>query len=53
MEFEGRKPPGEEKITQISEEDPGPRRQFNQKPRNGRGVLDLGDWGNREHIFPY
>jgi hypothetical protein len=52
LEFEGRKPAGQEEIAQVSEEGPGPGRQFDQKPRNGLGVLDLGNWGNGDHVLP-
>ena len=53
FEFEGRKSAGKEEIAEISEEDAGPRGQFDQKPGNRLVVLDLYDRSPHSHISPY
>ena len=52
-QIQRRKAAGKQAIAQIAKERTWPRRQFDQKPRNGLALLDLNGWRHRGHISPY
>ncbi len=50
-QFERRKPARKNEVAQVAEEDPRPRRQLDQKPRNGRGLLDFAGKPGCSHLI--
>ena len=51
-EFKRRQTARQQKVAQIAEENPGPGRQFDKEPQNGRFLGELGYGSDRGHIVP-